>query len=234
MTDTTAVEQAAETNDLVLPIPAGPIDLPAELKAPIDALNAKLDELARIRESIEKAVTDRAKTEAEYGATFARLAEAEASVVLEDGAVDANLRKVVARHRETLTLHDARIAGLRTRESAARDEVGAAMSAVSAAESDWLRARIAEARTEAERAVDRFKAEIMPSLAAGIGLHDRRLIGIAYTAEIPDDHGHNALLSIGRGWRDNAQMSSQVVDIAAVPKVAHNAITAARLALIGQ
>jgi hypothetical protein len=232
MTD--AVEQAAETNDLVLPIPAGPIELPQKLKVPIDALNAKLDELARIRESIEKAVSERAKTEAEYGSTFAKLAEAEASVVLENGAVDANLRKVVARHRETLTLHDARIAGLRTREEAARSDVDAAMRAADTAKGEWIKARIAEARAEAERAVDQFKVAIMPSLAIGLGLHDKRLVSLAYTFEIPDDHSHNALISIGRGWRDNGPMLELVIGAASIPQTVTEGIIAARLALIGQ
>src|SRR5581483_4174891 len=149
--------------------------LPLRIQDEIGRLDAAKANLLRIRAMIGQAERDRAEADRDYEAAFAALAEAEASAALDGAVPDDRMRKKAEQHQRALLTHDARLAGLHTRERSASAEVATAMEAVTTALDLWTAARTDEARKAFQDATERFIHHVTGPCAVGIALADPRL-----------------------------------------------------------
>jgi hypothetical protein len=178
--------------------------LPPRIQDAIGRLDGAKANLLRIRNLIEQANRDRADADREYQAAFAALAEAEATAALRGAVPDDRLRKKAEQHQRALLTHDARLAGLHSREQRPLRTVAAAMNALNGALNAWTAAGTDEARKAFQAATERFIHDVSGPCAVGIALGDPRLTFAAKSSQVPalDDAGRNACWQI-RAWREN-------------------------------
>jgi hypothetical protein len=203
--------------------------LPPRIQDAVTRLEVAKANVLRIRTMIEQANRDRADADREYRGAFAALAEAEATAALDGAVPDDRLRKKAEQHQRALLTHDARIAGLRSREHGAAAEVDAAMSAVSRALDTWTAAKTDEARKAFQAATERFIHDVTGPCAVGIALGDPRLTFAAKSSQVPalDDASRNACWQI-RAWRENPAMMATVHENVAVQQAVSKALSGAR------
>ena len=203
--------------------------LPPRIQDEIGRLDAAKANLLRIRAMIEQAERDRGEADRDYEAAFATLAEAEANAALDGAVPDDRMRKKAEQHQRALLTHDARLAGIHTRERSASAEVAVAMEAVTTALDLWTVARTDEARKAFQAATERFIHDVTGPCAVGIALADPRLTFAAKSSQVPalDAAGRNACWQV-RAWRENPAMMTVVQECAAIQRAAKTAIAEAR------
>ncbi len=203
--------------------------LPPRIQDAIGRLDAAKANLLRIRAMIEQADRDRAEADRDYEAAFAALAEAEATAALDGVSPDDRLRRKAEQHQRALLTHDARLAGLHTREQSAAAEVAVAMQAVTAALDAWRGAQIEEARAAFEAAAHRFIQEIAGPCAVGVALADARLVYAGKSSQVPDLANPNRNVCwLVRDFRSNQSMMTVVQECSGIQRAANTAIAEAR------
>ena len=203
--------------------------LPAEIQAAFEKTEAAKSELDRIRELIKRAQSDRADADREFQASFAALAEAEASAALGGPAPDSGLRKQAEARQKSLLTHDARIAGLQARERAAAEILASTAQELAHVGDRWNASEKQAARAVYEAALERFIADVTEPIGIGLALNDSRLGLIARGTQLFafDDTGRNAWDCV-RYYRQNNAIMFTWTEYARVLQIVRNAVNSAR------
>lgn len=221
MNENTALPEAPAT--------AGAPALSGEVQAGIQIVNARIAEVGRIRGLISQAQQDRNRAEQEHAEVFRRLAEDEAAVVLDGAVANLAFRKAALKSQETMTMHDAKIAGMRAREGVAIAALDRAAADLDAAIDRWIKAETGQARQCFDAALQPFIGAITAPLAVGIALADSRMIMISQRSLMPTATSVEASNAIEplRFYRQNPEMLAIVNQYLGMHQAAANAVRAA-------
>ena len=201
--------------------------LPPDIQSGVDKLEIAKTELRKVFTAQNQAHSDRASVKRESDSAFAELAEAEATAALDNTTPAPNLRKAAERYQQSLLGHDARIAGLRSREVVAAADVDLAANNLSAALQSWTDEQIDTARNRFDAAVSRFIADAQEPLAIAIALNDHHAIITANNSAIPARLGSGNALDAIRFYRHNQEMTSVIDRYSRIRQTVDAAIRAA-------